>query len=245
MAVQLISSNQEAVNNGVKMVVYGRSGVGKTLLAATMPNPVILSAENGLLSLRKENIEKVFGVGQAGINYDMPVIKIKTVEDLKEAFNFLQTEQGKHFNPVLDSGTEIAEQVLRNAKASVNDARQAYGELIAQMTDTIKKFRDLPGRHVLIICKEDKVKDEVTGTTLAGPSMPGSKMGPATPYLTDEVFYLGIGSNPDGSSFRYLRTQPDFSHNAKDRSGSLNELEIPHIGRIINKIVGSQPTQPA
>lgn len=244
MAIQLVSADSLAVSNGVKMVVYGRSGMGKTMLACTMPNPIILSAESGMLSLKRENIERVWGVNTPGIAYDIPVIQINTVEDLAAAEVYLRTDpQGMQFNPVLDSATEIAEQVLSNAKKLVKDPRQAYGELIEKMTTTIKAFRDLPGRHVLLNFKEERSKDEGTGLTLAGPSLPGQKMGPATPYLTDEVFQIAVGKNADGSTYRYLRTQPDFSADAKDRSGALSAVEFPHIGSIINKIMGTSSQQ--
>lgn len=245
MAVQLVSADSLAMSNGVKIVLYGRSGMGKTMLACTMPNPIVLSAESGMLSLKRENIERVWGVNTPGITYDIPVIQINTVEDLAAAEVYLRTDpQGKTFNPVLDSATEIAEQVLSNAKRQVKDPRQAYGELIEKMTTTIKAFRDLPGRHVLLNFKEERSKDEGTGLTLAGPSLPGQKMGPATPYLTDEVFQIAIGKNPDNSTYRYLRTQPDFSADAKDRSGALAEIEFPHIGQIIDKIMGNTAQQP-
>ncbi|QDP52314.1 MAG: hypothetical protein Unbinned4162contig1001_14 [Prokaryotic dsDNA virus sp.] len=244
MAVQLVSSNQLAIGNGVKMCVYGRSGMGKTVLAATMPNPVILSAESGLLSLKKENLERIWGVDNPSIAYDIPVIQIRNVQDLVDAEVYLRTDpNGQRFNPVLDSATEIAEQVLANAKRQVKDPRQAYGELIDKMTKTIKEFRDLEGRHVLLNFKEERQKDEGTGLTLAGPSLPGQKMGPATPYLTDEVFQIFIGKNPDGTTYRGLRTQPDFSADAKDRSGMLDEVEFPHIGHVIQKIMGQQAQQ--
>ncbi|QQM14107.1 putative AAA family ATPase [Vibrio phage pVco-14] len=242
MAVQLVSADSLARSNGVKIVVYGRSGLGKTMLACTMPNPIVLSAESGMLSLKRDNIERIWGPNNPTITYDIPVIQINTVEDLVAAETYLRTDpQGMQFNPILDSATEIAEQVLANAKKQVKDPRQAYGELIEQMTKTIKAFRDLPGRHVLLNFKEERSKDEGTGLTLAGPSMPGQKMGPATPYLTDEVFQLFIGQNPDGSKYRAFRTQPDFNADAKDRSGCLDEVEMPHIGHIINKIMGNGP----
>lgn len=244
MAIKLVSADSLAASNGVKIVLYGRSGMGKTMLSCTMPNPIILSAESGMLSLKRENIERVWGVNTPGITYDIPVIQINTVQDLVDAEVYLRTDpQGMQFNPVLDSATEIAEQVLTNAKKQVKDPRQAYGELIEKMTTTIKAFRDLPGRHVLLNFKEERSKDEGTGLTLAGPSLPGQKMGPATPYLTDEVFQIAVGKNPDNSTYRYLRTQPDFSADAKDRSGALAEIEFPHIGQIINKIMGNTAQQ--
>lgn len=241
MAVQLMAANDLAANNGVKMVIYGRSGMGKTMLTATCPAPVLISAERGLLSLKRDNIERVWGVNTPGITYDIPVIEINNIDDLIAAEEWCRTNaQAQQFQTVvLDSITEIAEVVLANAKKQVKDPRQAYGELIEKMTHTIKSFRDLAGKHVLLLAKEERSKDEGTGLTLAGPSMPGAKMGPATPYLTDEVFQIAVGKNPDNSTYRYLRTQPDFSADAKDRSGALSEIEFPHIGQLIGKILGN------
>lgn len=241
MAIQLVSADSLARANGVKIIVYGRSGMGKTMLTATCPAPLLISAEKGLLSLKRENIERVWGAGRQDISYDIPVITVETLDQLVEAQKWLLNDpQAQQFQTVvMDSITEIAEKVLANAKPQVKDPRQAYGVLLEQMTAVIKEFRDLPGKHILMIAKEERNKDEGTGLTLAQPSFPGQKMGPAAPYLTDEVFQMATGRNPDNTSYRYLRTQPDFSADAKDRSGALAEVEYPHIGMIIQKILTS------
>lgn len=242
MAIQLVSADSLARSNGVKIIVYGRSGMGKTMLAATCPSPIIISAERGLLSLKRENIQRVWGADRSDICYDIPVIVVDSLDTLVEAQKwFLTNPQAQQFQTiVMDSITEIAEKVLLNAKKGVKDPRQAYGVLLEQMTQVIKEFRDMEGKHVVMLAKEERVKDDGTGLTLAQPSMPGQKMGPAAPYLTDEVFQIGVQRNPaDGTSYRYLRTQPDFNADAKDRSGMLAELEAPHIGSIIHKIMAS------
>lgn len=242
MAIQLESSNMLAVANGVKMSIYGRSGMGKTMLSCTAPAPLIISAERGLLSLKKENIERVWGVNTPGITYELPVIQIETIDDLIEAEAYCRTNpQAQQFQTIIvDSVSEVAEKVLAHAKKGAKDPRQAYGVMLERMLEVIKSFRDLDGKHVVLLFKEERNKDEGTGLTLAGPSVPGQKLGPASPYLTDEVFQLFSGRNPDQSSYRALRTQPDFSADAKDRSGALDEIEFPHIGSVINKILGSQ-----
>ena len=82
-------------------------------------------------------------------------------------------------------------------------------------------------------------KDEATGVTAYGPSMPGSKLGPELPYFFDEVFKLGVGKDQNTQqNFRYLLTQPDIQNIAKDRSGMLEQMEYPHLGTLINKIKG-------
>ena len=51
MAIQLKNTAQVSVQ-GLKVLVYGHAGAGKTTLAASMPNPIIISAEGGLLSIK-------------------------------------------------------------------------------------------------------------------------------------------------------------------------------------------------
>lgn len=48
MAIQLQSTSGLHAN-GVKVLVYGKAGAGKTSLIPTLPHPVVLSAEGGLL----------------------------------------------------------------------------------------------------------------------------------------------------------------------------------------------------
>jgi hypothetical protein len=240
MAVQWTTSSAAAADHGVKVLVYGRSGRGKTVLCATAPRPVILSAESGLLSLNRPNLEKLFGVGNPAITYDIPVMQINTVADLTEAHAYLSrsAEARQHFSTIcLDSSTEIAEQVLANAKLQVNDKRQAYGELIDKMMMTVKQFRDIPGFNVCMTAKEEMTKNE-TGVTLSGPMMPGSKVGPGLPYYFDEVFHLDVGTTATGQKYRFLQTDGDLQYEAKDRSGRLDLIERPDLTYIFNKIRG-------
>lgn len=240
MAIQLVSAHEQAALHGVKCLVFARAGLGKTVLVATCPNPVLISAESGLLSLRRNNLTRLFGENNPGICYNIPVINISGINDLIEAEVWARTSaEAKQFHTIaLDSITEIGEVVLSNAKAQVKDPRQAYGELIDKMTVTLKAFRDLKEKHVYMSAKEERVKDEGLGRVLAQPAMPGTKLGPQLPYLFDEVFHLEKGVDPANPQleYRYLRTQPDFNCEAKDRSGTLAPIEAPDLGAIFNKI---------
>ena len=223
--IQLQSTATVAATNGIKMLVYGRAGRGKTTLCATCPAPVIFSAESGLLALSQ---------------FNLPFVQIDNINQLRDCYNWARTSQEARQVQTLclDSLSEIAEQVLTKAKAGVKDPRQAYGTLIEEMTSIIRGFRDLPGFHVYMSAKQEMVKNEVTGVVMAGPSMPGSKLGQQLPYFFDEVFQLDIeGTGPQ--SYRYLRTQPDFMNEAKDRSGRLAPVEEPHLGKVIAKIIGA------
>lgn len=212
--------------NGVKMLVYGKAGRGKTTLCHTAPSPIVFSAESGLLALS---------------GHQVAYAEIRNIKDLQDAYEWAEkSAEARQFQTLcLDSLSEIAEVVLANAKGQVKDPRQAYGELIEKMSMTIRSFRDLPGYHVYMSAKQEMVKDDTTGTTINMPSMPGSKLGQQLPYFFDEVFQLDIGKDPaTQQTYRYLRTQPDFQNDAKDRSGKLDPIEYPDLGNIIKKITG-------
>ena len=240
MALEFGTTATATADHAVKLMVYGGPGMGKTMLCATAPRPIILSAESGLLSLSKQNIERVYGVNTPGICYDIPFIQIRTVEDLMQAFSLVANDPScANFKTIcLDSITEIAETLLANAKKTVKDPRQAYGELIEKMTMTVKAFRDLPGRHIYVAAKMEPSKDEVTGLTTFGPAMPGQKMGPQLPYLFDEVFRLGVNKDGQGNPYRFFQTGPDLQYTAKDRSGILAPVENPNLAYIFHKITG-------
>ena len=210
--------------SGVKFLVYGHAGAGKTSLIATMPDPIILSAEGGLLSI-------------AGA--DLPFIEINSMESLQEAYRWLSESSEAHpFQSVaLDSISEIAEVVLNTEKKLTKDPRQAYGAMQEQMTDIIRSFRDLPGRHVYFSAKCEKSTDE-QGRVMYAPSMPGNKVGQALPYYFDAVFALRVEKGEDGQPVRALMTQSAGLWQAKDRSGRLDTWEMPDLGAIIRKIGG-------
>lgn len=99
MAIKLTNTRDAARTNGIKVLVYGQAGSGKTSLCATTGGtPIIISAEGGLLSLRAS---------------DIPVIEVSRIADVHEAYAFLMSQEGAHFDWVcLDSISEIAEVVL-------------------------------------------------------------------------------------------------------------------------------------
>lgn len=210
--------------NGVKILVYAHAGSGKTSLIPTMPAPIILSAEAGLLSIS---------------GHDIPFIEINSMATLMEAYSWLtESAEAKQFQSVaLDSISEIGEVVLNHEKKLTKDPRQAYGALQEQMTDMIRAFRDIPGKHVYFTAKCEKATDE-QGRLLYSPSMPGSKLGQSLPYFFDEVFALRVERDNENQPVRALMTQSDGLWQAKDRSGRLSAWEQPDLGAIIRKIGG-------
>jgi hypothetical protein len=222
MAIQL--KRTSAVEPAfVKVLVYGASGAGKTTLLPTLPSPVVLSAEAGLLSIRGS---------------DIPYIEIASIDDLQDAYLFLRdSEEAAQYQSVgIDSLSEIAEVILSAEKKKASDPRQAYGATQDKVGDLVRAFRDLPSKHVYMSAKVERSQDE-QGRLLYAPSMPGNKLGQAMPYWFDEVFALRCETGEDGTISRMIQTGTDGIWSAKDRSGALSMWEPAHLGDIIAKVL--------
>jgi hypothetical protein len=237
--LEFTSSDVAADDHGIKACLYARSGIGKTVLAATCPRPLIIAAEPGFLSLKKANLERIFGVGNPNITYSIPIIKITTADDLAQVHLWLtQSAEAKNFDTIYtDSISEVGEVVLANAKAVNVDGRKAYGVLYEDVILKLKQLRDISGKHVIFVAKQDAAADEVSKITSYGPMMPGKALRQGMPYLFDEVFRLGLAKTPEGLEYRFLQTRPDLQYEAKDRSGVLDAVEPPDLGLVIKKIL--------
>jgi len=214
------------VNNGLKVLVYGDAGCGKTHMCSTTGgSPIILSAESGLLSLR---------------SWDLPYIEINSIKDVREAYAFVsKSDEAKDYDWVcIDSLSEIAEICLAEEINNSKDPRKAYGELSSIILSLVKAFRDLPHKHVYMTAKLTQEKNDFDGALMFGPLMPGKQLGFHLPYLFDEFFYLRSEIKEEGNIERYLITQQDYNIRAKDRSGILSAFEEPNLLNIKNKILG-------
>lgn len=221
MAISIKRTN-DIKSNGLKILVYGMAGAGKTTLCATLPQPIVLSAEGGLLSLQHE---------------DLPYIEIKSMSDLMEAYEWATTSaEAKDYQSIaLDSISEIAEVCLNYEKKQTKDPRQAYGAMQEQMADIIRGFRDIDGKNIYFSAKCEKSQDQ-EGSILYSPSMPGNKTGQSLPYFFDEVLALRVEKDAEGNTQRALMCDSDGLWQAKDRSGRLDPWEAPDLGDLIKKI---------
>lgn len=221
MAIKLTTAREAALTSGIKVLVHGPAGSGKTVLASTADEPtIIISAESGLMSLR---------------HTDIPVITVESLQDVQEAYTYLSGKDGEKFSWIaLDSISEIAEQVLSYEMKQTKDPRAAYGALSSQMMDLLRAFRDLP-KNIYMSAKQRRIEDD-DGRTMYGPMMPGQQLAQQIPYLFDEVFSLRVEKDAEGNPTRWLQTNPDIKHTAKDRSGVLDMYEPVELSTIAAKI---------
>lgn len=227
-------ANQLVKKYGIKSIVYGMAGSGKTPLINTAPNVVMLATEPGLLSMRNSSI---------------PVFEANTVPKIKEFFEWLfKSAETKNFDSVaVDSITNLAEIYLANCLKTIKHGMQAYGKMSEDVFELVNSLYYLENKHIILLAKEG-VRDNGRTTIIDGgivttedvkqkiPSFPGQDLNRRIPYLFDNVFHLGKATVVGQvGKINALRTKEIDTIFARERSGVLSELEPPDINYIINK----------
>ncbi|MEW6557194.1 MAG: ATP-binding protein [Elusimicrobiota bacterium] len=229
MGIKIIKSN-EGRSQYLRMMVYGVPGSGKTVFGSTAPDPLILDAEAGLLSIADKKLDTV---------------KIETFQDVINVFNFLKTEKLAYKTVVIDSLTELQRKsmdlILSKAgrdRATIGD----WGMNIDQVRNIIRYFRDLE-MNLLLICLNEERKDEDAGIIMQRPALQGRTLPEEVMGYVDVVGYLFTkeveGTEGKKQLVRKILCQPHERAYAKDRSGKLDRFEEPDFKKIYTKIFGS------
>ncbi len=221
--MEIKSTKQVIADFGLKILVHGPPGAGKTRLCATtgdLEHTLIISAEGGLLSIKE---------------WEIDVVQVTSIGEVYEVYEFLKKGEHKYRWVCLDSISEIAEVVLQGEKLRSRDARRAYGEMADTVFDLLRGFRNLPF-HVVMTAKQGR--EGTDGRMLYTPMLPGRQLTLNIAYLFDEVFALRVEQNSEGELKRVLQTGKSRSYEAKDRSGRLAMYEEPDLALIRNKIEG-------
>lgn len=227
MGIKLVTASAAIKKQGLKMLVYGPAGAGKTYLCSTCPDhskTLIVSAESGLLSLR-----------EAGPN--IPVAIVNGYSDVMAVLRELESKPDRFEWVCLDSISEIAETCLEQEFKRNSNKQKAYGDMADTMLRILRDFRNLKC-NVVMTAKEKSMVNEETGEVLFVPNMPGRKLPNSISYLFDEVFALTVKRNKQtGEVERLLQTSISPMYVAKDRSGALDFHEPPDLNHISEKIL--------
>ena len=209
-----------AINFGVKSVVYGPAGSGKTPVINTCPRPVLLSCEPGLLSMRGSNV---------------PTWQGYTPETINAFFEwFFKSDETKNFDTLaIDSTTYMAQIYLQSALKTNKHGLAAYGEMA---TETLKHLNTLyytKNKHTYLIAQQEIINEN--GVTIRRPYYPGRQLPIELPHKYDQILQLDIQNVPGVGQVKAFRCVGSIDVLARDRTGMLAEFEPPDFSAIIRK----------
>jgi hypothetical protein len=206
------------------MLIYGRSGVGKTWLAGSsyavpeMRRVLYIDIEGGVLTLKKAfpGVERV---------------RISSWKQMQQLYDGLYAG-GHGFNTVvIDSLTEIQkfnmDEIMRKL-IEANEARdedvpslREWGKNLEQIRRFVRAFRDLP-LNVIFTALEREDTDRLK-RPIKLPSLSGKMAGEVAAFLDIVLYYNMKEVTEDGEAkqVRVLQSQATESVVAKDRSGLL------------------------
>ncbi len=269
MPLPIVSASARlAEKSGVKMVLLGKSGIGKTSQLRTISehSTLFVDLEAGDLAVREWKGDTIrpatwpefrdLVVFLAGPNPAMPPDAPFSDAHFRHVCERYgdPTQLSKFDTYFVDSITVLSRMCFCWAKSQPAafsdrtgkpDSRGAYGLLGQEMLTALTHLQHARGKHVVFVAILDERIDDFNRKVFAA-QIEGSKTAAELPGIVDEVVTLAEIKAEDGSSYRAFVTSTinPFGYPAKDRSGRLDLLEPPDLGALIAKCAGTGTPAP-
>lgn len=240
-ASQLKPAGTLAQRYGVKAIIYGAPGSGKTPLISTAPRPVLMATEPGLGSMRHSTV---------------PTWEAHTPEKIDEFLKWAlsSTEMQQYDTIAIDSLSNLSEIFLAREQKEEKHGQRAYG---VSNTRTLKVCNDLyymRDKHIVMICKQTLGENGNQNMSPAGimyepvlqkrPYFPGKELNTKIPHLFDNIHHLCDVRVPGyPQPVRALRTKEIPEIMARDRYGNLAEIEPPNLTQLFHKALTAPPIE--
>ena len=262
-ALPIITADQRmAEHRGIKGVIFGPSGIGKTSLLWTLLHSTTLffDLEAGDLAIEGLAIDAIrprtwtecrdFAVFIGGPNpalrADQPYSQAH-FEAICEKYGD-PAVLAKYDTVFIDSITVAGrlcfgwckgQPEALSEKTGKPDVRGAYGLHGREMIAWLTHLQHTRGKNVWFVGILDQKLDDFNRKIFV-PQIDGSKTGLELPGIVDQVITMTDIADEDGAPQRgfVCHTLNPWGFPAKDRSGRLDMVEPPHLGKLMDKIRG-------
>lgn len=255
---------------GVTLVIWGPSGIGKTSLLKTVTSPTLcLDLEAGLLAVQDwqgdslplrtwaqaRDIACLIGGPNPAATDHQPYSSRHYMQVCKTypTFDHLNTYSCL-FIDSLTVASRLCLQWCKNQPEALSectgkvDLRSSYGLLARELMSWLNQFQHIPDKDIVMVGILEKRFDEFQRPFWM-PQIEGSKVALELPGIVDEVISL-VEAPASSDKTNYPRafvcqTINPWGYPAKDRSGRLNVLEEPHLGKLLAKIKAPRTPSPS
>tara|TARA_B100000212_G_scaffold313644_1_gene266690 strand:- start:1862 stop:2722 length:861 start_codon:yes stop_codon:yes gene_type:complete len=251
---------------GHKLVVCGPSGVGKTSLARTLDTSktLFMDLEAGDAAIEGVSIDVIrprtwqecrdFAVFLGGPNPSLgeeATYSQAHYEYVVQTYGDPSEVLSKYDTLFVDSITVAGrlcftyctnQPECKSDRTGKLDTRAAYGMQGREMMGWLSHLQHIRDKNVVFVGILDERVDDY-GRQIYELQIEGSKTGRELPGIVDEVITMAVMSDDNGSPYRAFvcQTLNQWGYPAKDRSGRLDLLEEPHLGRLLEKMSGGEP----
>lgn len=221
MARRIVGEKKKA---GLKVLIYGNTGSGKSYFGLTAPNSYAIDTESGLLWYEGVDIEIA---GKTYNNLKM-INTTQSLDELEEDLDDLLEGNLEGIETlIIDSMTRFHDAItlscLADAEAKAKkkgkepDTRGAYGQ-VKRITTKLQLAiitASAKGIHIIEVCQEKQVEDENTKVKSIIPACHSM-----CPYDADTILHFYTKVNPKTKEIEY------FAETLKDRSGATKKGDV-------------------
>ncbi len=216
---------KDLIAKNLKALLFGKSGIGKTYLAGSVKNALVLDLEKGSASVK---------------NKDIDVVPINDAGEFRKVLEYLK-EDTQYETIVIDSLTRYGEMLfvaLSKMYPDKKDSMKLWGDFDTVSRQRLEDILQL-NKNIIVTCLEEDIIDG--GTLKKFPMYKANKFKMMIPSYFDFVGHLVV----DSEGHRILISEPTEDSIGKNR---LKDFGIPNVikdteelydmQKIINKIKG-------
>lgn len=243
---------------GVKALILGKAGIGKTSLLWSLPpeNTLFVDLEAGGLAVEGydgdcvrpmswqdcRNLAVIIGGPNTNLPQECAYSQAHYDAMVKK---YSGMDMGKYEHVFIDSITVASRLCFQwcktqpqafSEKTGKPNPLGAYGLLGQEMIGWLSHIQHALTKNVYFVCLLDEKLDDFNRKVFS-PQLEGSKTQNEIHGIVDEIITMADIRSDDGTSYRSFITQTinEYGYPAKDRSGRLNPIEEPHLLKLVAK----------
>jgi len=216
-------SNEIAIQQNVKMMVYGQAGMGKSTFALSAPKPLLLDFDNGVKRVNTAHLDDSVGI-----------VQINSWQDIMNLLNYNKNDLAEFDTIVVDTIGKMIDYIIQYRCNGRNPQIQDWGTINNDFKWFTSSLSSL-NKNIVFVAHRDTRKEG--DSTVYVPALREKNYNSIVTDL-DLLGYLEM-RNENGQQIRTITFDPTSRNDGKNTCQLPGCMQIPTI-----LDVNGQPTAP-